>query len=194
MASGGPAEAGAGADGCGTRPAGPLVAAGEDLAGPCAAVEDRAGLRGRPVKQGGGRQPERDAGHGQPVAGQVHRRPPGRTGRRAAAGAAALDPAGQGRGRCDGHAGGHAEGRHALVAGLDGPTERPVGINDRRIWRKFELKPHRADGFKLSATPLFIEGRDVAGLYHNPPEQAMVLCVDEKSGMQALDRSSRYCR
>ncbi|PKW16796.1 IS630 family transposase [Saccharopolyspora spinosa] len=59
-----------------------------------------------------------------------------------------------------------------------------------RIWRKFELKPHLADGFKLSSDPLFVEKVvDVVGLYHNPPEKAVVLCVDEKSGMQALDRS-----
>jgi transposase len=59
-----------------------------------------------------------------------------------------------------------------------------------RIWRKFELKPHLTDGFKLSTDPMFVEKVvDVVGLYHNPPERAVVLCVDEKSGMQALDRS-----
>jgi transposase len=59
-----------------------------------------------------------------------------------------------------------------------------------RIWRDFGLKPHRADTFKLSTDPLFIEKVvDVVGLYHNPPERAVVLCVDEKSQVQALDRS-----
>jgi hypothetical protein len=59
-----------------------------------------------------------------------------------------------------------------------------------RIWRRFELKPHLVDGFKLSTDPLFVEKVvDVVGLYHNPPERAVVLCVDEKSGTQALDRS-----
>jgi transposase len=59
-----------------------------------------------------------------------------------------------------------------------------------RIWRKFEIRPHLSDGFKLSTDPLFVEKVvDVVGLYHNPPERAVVLCVDEKSGMQALDRS-----
>ncbi len=59
-----------------------------------------------------------------------------------------------------------------------------------RIWRKFELKPHLTDGFKLSTDPQFVDKVvDVVGLYHNPPEHAVVLCVDEKSGMQALDRS-----
>jgi transposase len=59
-----------------------------------------------------------------------------------------------------------------------------------RIWRKFDVKPHLSDGFKLSSDPLFVEKVvDVVGLYRNPPEKAVVLCVDEKSGTQALDRS-----
>jgi transposase len=59
-----------------------------------------------------------------------------------------------------------------------------------RIWRRFDLKPHLSDGFKLSSDPMFVEKVvDVVGLYHNPPEKAVVLCVDEKSGTQALDRS-----
>lgn len=59
-----------------------------------------------------------------------------------------------------------------------------------RIWRDFGLKPHRTDGFKLSTDPLFVaKVVDVVGLYHNPPEKAVVLCVDEKSQIQALDRS-----
>jgi transposase len=60
-----------------------------------------------------------------------------------------------------------------------------------RIWRKFELKPHRADAFKLSTDPMFVEKLfDVVGLYLNPPDGAVVLCVDEKSQIQALDRSA----
>ncbi|CAM5721901.1 IS630 family transposase [Streptomyces canarius] len=59
-----------------------------------------------------------------------------------------------------------------------------------RIWRKFQLKPHLTDTFKLSADPLFVEKvYDVVGLYFNPPEGAVVLSVDEKSQIQALDRS-----
>jgi transposase len=59
-----------------------------------------------------------------------------------------------------------------------------------RIWRKFELKPHLTDGFMLSTDPQFVDKVvDVVGLYHNPPERAVVLCVDEKSQMQALNRS-----
>ena len=58
-----------------------------------------------------------------------------------------------------------------------------------RIWRAFGLKPHRSETFKLSRDPLFIEKvRDIVGLYLHPPERAVVLCVDEKSQIQALDR------
>jgi transposase len=59
-----------------------------------------------------------------------------------------------------------------------------------RIWRAFALQPHRTETFKLSSDPLFIEKvRDIVGLYLNPPDRALVLCVDEKSQIQALDRS-----
>jgi len=59
-----------------------------------------------------------------------------------------------------------------------------------KIWRSFNLQPHRAETFKLSRDPNFVEKvRDIVGLYMNPPENALVLCVDEKSQMQALDRS-----
>jgi len=59
-----------------------------------------------------------------------------------------------------------------------------------RIWRAFGLKPHLAQTFKLSSDPFFVEKvRDVVGLYLSPPDKAVVLCVDEKSGTQALDRT-----
>lgn len=59
-----------------------------------------------------------------------------------------------------------------------------------RIWRAFALQPHRTETFKLSSDPLFIEKvRDIVGLYLHPPERAVVLCVDEKSQIQALDRT-----
>jgi transposase len=59
-----------------------------------------------------------------------------------------------------------------------------------RIWKAFSLQPHRTETFKLSRDPLFIEKvRDIVGLYLNPPEKAVVLCVDEKSQVQALDRT-----
>jgi transposase len=59
-----------------------------------------------------------------------------------------------------------------------------------RIWRAFALQPHRSETFKLSKDPLFIDKvRDIVGLYMAPPTQAMVLCVDEKAQIQALDRT-----
>lgn len=59
-----------------------------------------------------------------------------------------------------------------------------------RIWKAFGLQPHRRETFKLSSDPLFVEKvRDIVGLYLAPPERALVLCVDEKSQIQALDRT-----
>lgn len=59
-----------------------------------------------------------------------------------------------------------------------------------RIWRAFGLQPHRSETFKLSKDPLFVEKvRDIVGLYLNPPDRALVLCADEKSQIQALDRT-----
>ena len=73
------------------------------------------------------------------------------------------------------------------MAAESGLSESTIG----RIWRAFGLKPHLVDTFKLSSDPLFIDKvRDVVGLYLNPPERAVVLSVDEKSGIQALNRSS----
>jgi len=60
-----------------------------------------------------------------------------------------------------------------------------------RIWRAFALKPHLVESFKLSPDPLFVEKvRDIVGLYLNPPDAAVVLCVDEKTQVQALDRTA----
>ena len=71
----------------------------------------------------------------------------------------------------------------AQAAGLSATT---VG----RAWRAFGLQPHRAETFKLSTDPLFAEKvRDIVGLYLAPPDRALVLCVDEKSQVQALDRT-----
>ena len=59
-----------------------------------------------------------------------------------------------------------------------------------RIWRAFGLQPHRQETFKLSSDPLFVaKTRDIVGLYLDPPVKAMVMCVDEKSQIQALDRT-----
>ena len=74
----------------------------------------------------------------------------------------------------------------AKMAERTGLSKSTIG----RIWRTFELTPHREDGFKLSNDPLFTEKVfDVVGLYLNPPEAAVVLCVDEKTQVQALARS-----
>jgi len=60
----------------------------------------------------------------------------------------------------------------------------------QRVWRAFGLKPHLVKSFKLSKDPMFVEKvRDIVGLYLNPPDQAIVLCVDEKSQTQALERT-----
>jgi transposase len=60
----------------------------------------------------------------------------------------------------------------------------------QRIWKAFSLQPHRSETFKLSTDPLFVEKvRDIVGLYLDPPDRAVVLCVDEKSQVQALDRT-----
>jgi len=70
---------------------------------------------------------------------------------------------------------------------------REVGVSHmtvRRIWKAHRLQPHRERSFKLSSDPEFNERvRDVVGLYMNPPDKAVVICVDEKPGIQALDRS-----
>jgi len=74
----------------------------------------------------------------------------------------------------------------AKMAERTGLSKSTIG----RVWKTFELKPHRADAFKLSNDPLFVEKvYDVVGLYLNPPEAAVVLSVDEKSQVQALARS-----
>ena len=60
----------------------------------------------------------------------------------------------------------------------------------QRVWRAFGLKPHRSEGFALSADPAFVEKvRDIVGLYLSPPDRALVLCVAEKTEMQALERT-----
>lgn len=70
---------------------------------------------------------------------------------------------------------------------------KQVGLSQStisRIWRAFALQPHRSEMFKLSKDPLLVpKVRDVVGLYMNPPDHAVVLCVDEKSQIQALNRT-----
>ncbi|AXB43550.1 IS630 family transposase [Amycolatopsis albispora] len=73
------------------------------------------------------------------------------------------------------------------LAAQTGMTQSAVS----RIWRAFGLKPHKIDTFKISKDPLFVDKvRDVVGLYLDPPAKAVVLCVDEKTQIQALDRSA----
>ena len=77
---------------------------------------------------------------------------------------------------------------------VDAADGRLSGLNQTavsRIWRAFGLQPHRVEQFKLSKDPLFVDKvRDIVGLYLDPPERAVVLCVDEKSQIQALDRTA----
>src|SRR5215212_10476790 len=74
-----------------------------------------------------------------------------------------------------------------MMAARTGLTQTAVS----RIWRAFELKPHKVDYWKLSTDPNFVDKLyDVVGLYLDPPERALVLCVDEKTQVQALDRSA----
>jgi transposase len=73
-----------------------------------------------------------------------------------------------------------------LMARETGMTQNAI----LRIWHAFGLQPHRQETFKLSTDPMFVDKvRDIVGLYMNPPLKAMVLCVDEKSQIQALDRT-----
>jgi len=73
------------------------------------------------------------------------------------------------------------------MAAVTGVSQSTVS----RVWRAFGLQPHRVEHWKLSKDPLFVEKvRDIVGVYLDPPERAMVLCVDEKSQIQALDRSA----
>jgi transposase len=73
------------------------------------------------------------------------------------------------------------------MAGATGMSQTAVS----RIWRAFGLRPHQTESFKLSPDPQFIDKvRDIVGLYLNPPDAAVVLCVDEKAQIQALDRTA----
>src|SRR5712692_7134955 len=81
------------------------------------------------------------------------------------------------------------DGTHWSVRGM----AQRLGVSRmlvQRVWQRFEVQPHRVERFKLSNDPHFDEKvRDVVGLYLDPPDQALVLCVDEKTQIQALDRT-----
>ena len=77
-----------------------------------------------------------------------------------------------------------------LVVAQYGAGERTCAVDDPPHLACLGLQPHRSETFKLSSDPFFVEKvRDIIGLYLNPPERALVLCVDEKSQIQALDRT-----
>ncbi len=185
------AEGRAGPDGRLAGAADPVGAAGEVGAGAGAAGADRAGCAdGRDSKA------RRHGTAGPPK----HTWPAGGPGSRSAGSTACTTrraPAGRrpscwtGRGSRHRDPGGDARGtpptglgpRWRSAAACRSPPSGGSGGNS-------SLKPHQSDSFKLSTDPLFIEKVvDVVGLYHNPPEKAVVLCVDEKSQIQALDRS-----
>ena len=90
---------------------------------------------------------------------------------------------------CEDHAK-HSSQRHALVHAHHGPRDGLSQGQCARIWRANGLKPHRVESFKVSNDPDFADKlEDIVGLYLNPPEHALVLSVDEKSQIQALDRT-----
>lgn len=77
------------------------------------------------------------------------------------------------------------------MAARSGLSPSTVG----RIWRRFDLKPHLIEGFKISTDPQFVDKIvDVVGLYHHPPEKAVVLCVDEKSQVRPSTDPNPCCR
>ena len=83
-----------------------------------------------------------------------------------------------------------AEGADALELPHDGGSQGISKSTVSNLWRSHNIKPHRSKTFKLSRDPKFLEKlTDVVGLYLNPPDQAIVLCVDEKSQIQALNRT-----
>jgi len=69
------------------------------------------------------------------------------------------------------------------------PVQKVSSATVQRIWKKHKLQPHRVESFKFSNDPQFAKVRDIVGLYMNPPDKALVLSVDEKSQIQALDRT-----
>jgi hypothetical protein len=95
------------------------------------------------------------------------------------------DPGGGGS-----HGAHHAAGGDALEHPHDGAGPRLSQATVQRIWKRHHLQPHRVETFKLSRDKHFLEKlTDVVGLYLNPPDKSLVLCVDEKSQIQALDRT-----
>ena len=167
------------------------------LSGDGAAGADRAGGGGWVGEQGDLRGGRGGCQHGLEVASPLCRRPAGRAARRLVGGSASNRP---GTPRKIGDDAIAETIRLTLETTPADATHwslramaRQVGYAPstiHRIWRAFGLQPHRSETFKLSGDPLFVEKvRDIVGLYLTPPDRALVLCVDEKSQIQALDRT-----
>jgi transposase len=125
------------------------------------------------------------------VAQSLRRASTGWLDRRAASRTAQEDHRRQSRGGDRQDAGDDAEGRDALVDALNGRRGRAQPDRGTPHLEGVRLQPHRSETWRLSKDPQFIEKvRDVVGLYLNPPERAVVLCVDEKTQIQALDRTA----
>jgi hypothetical protein len=123
------------------------------------------------------------------MAGELSGESAGRFAGRAAAGSSAFDY--RRSSRTGGHqdAGIDAGKQHALEQPVDGQKDRALADGDR-AHLAFGLQPHRVENFKFSKDPQFVEKvRDIVGLYMNPPDRAIMLCVDEKSQVQALNRT-----
>ena len=89
------------------------------------------------------------------------------------------------------YAGDHSAGRHALEHAFACPRDGAESNDHQPHLASLRTAPHRSETFKLSPDPLLIDKvRDIVGLYVNPPDHAVVLCVDEKSQIQALDRTA----
>ena len=178
----------------GAGAAGALGAASEDGAAAGVAQPDRVALRVRGLTTASSRSSwvctqDKD---GREVAAAVPGAASGRALGRAQAGGAPHGVGRHGRGDSAAHDRGDPGRCHQLVDQVDGlPGRWSRAATVDRIWQAFGLKPHLSETFKLSTDPFFVEKvRDVVGLYLDPPDRALVLCVDEKSQMQALDRSA----
>ena len=144
------------------------------------------GRRGEHADRGAGR---RHGDHGAVLAGSVPVEGPGRAGRRASVGSSAeAGPPGD-RGR-DAEAAAEEARCHPLVHSAAGRAAEDRNTSVARAWRAYGVKPWKAESFRFSTDPELVgKVTDICGLYLAPPENAIVLCVDEKSQIQALDRT-----
>jgi len=151
----------------------------------------------RALVRGGGREQHRGRGasglehtHGRQVARALHRAASGRPARRIASGTAAQLPRRAGGGTDQPGAAQPAQERHPLERALGGRRNRHLQEHGGALLRALRPATSSHQEFKLSTDPFFVEKvRDVVGLYLNSPDKALVLCVDEKSQIQALERT-----